>query len=368
MTLSEIVVGLRDRAAIAPVIFSPLGGPGAAVYADAGIAVDVRETPQSRRFVDGLWAPADYAAARRTADAVLRRHRPEVVIANTLTTFPLVEAATRAGIPAVWIIHESYSREHLERLFPPFARKRVELAFALAARVIPASHDTAALFAHLNTRGNVRVIHNGLDPAPFAPAAHLPRSDDRVRFLAVGTVCERKGQHALIDAAAHLARERRDFVCDLVGMRGGIPYADYARELVRRRGLERVVSLVPETDAVKDYYRAADVFVCTSHLETFSRAVLEAEAFGLPILSTPVHGVPEQVFWGGNAFRFDFGDATGLADRMRDLLENPTLRARMAAESRAAFELHLNHHEMLDRYAAVILTAARQGPRARTPL
>ncbi|HEX4607863.1 MAG TPA: glycosyltransferase [Urbifossiella sp.] len=366
--LSEIVLGLRDRGAVNPVVFSPLGGPGAKVYDDAGIPVDVRETPVSRRFVDGLWTPSDYSAARRTADAVLRRHRPEVVIANTLTTFPLVEAAARAGVPAVWIIHESYSRDHLERLFPPFARKRVELAFALAARVIPASHDTAALFAHLNTRGNARVIHNGLDPAPFAPVARPPRADGRVRFLAVGTVCERKGQHTLIEAAARLARERTDFACNLVGMRGGIPYADYARELVRRRGLEGIVNLVPETDAVRDYYRAADAFVCTSHMETFSRAVLEAEAFGLPILSTQVYGVPEQVFWGGNALSFDFGDAAGLADRMRDLLASPPLRARMGTESRAAFDLHLNYHEMLDRYAAVVLAAARQGPRAKTPL
>jgi glycosyltransferase involved in cell wall biosynthesis/GT2 family glycosyltransferase len=363
--LSEIVLGLRDRWAITPVVFSPLGGPGATAYADAGVPVDVRETPQSRRFVDGLWTPAEYRAARRAADAVLRRHRPEVVIANTLTTFPLVETAARAGIPAVWIIHESYSREHLERLFPPFARKRVELAFALAARVVPASHDTAALFAHLNTRGNVRVIHNGLDPAAFPPSPKP--STGRVRFLAVGTVCERKGQHTLIEAAARLARERTDFACDLVGMRGGIPYADYCRELVRRRGLAGVVNLVPETDRVTDFLRAADVFVCTSHMETFSRAVLEAEAFGLPILSTPVHGVPEQVFWGGNALRFGFGDAAGLADRMREVLSNPGLRVKMAAESRAAFDLHLTQNEMLDRYAAVVLAAARQGPRARSP-
>jgi glycosyltransferase involved in cell wall biosynthesis len=365
--LSEIVLGLRARGAIAPVVFSPLGGPGARVYADAGVRVDVRETAVSRRFVDGLWTPAEYRAARRTVDAVLRQHRPEVVIANTLTTFPLVEAAARAGIPAVWIIHESYSREHLERLFPPFARKRVELAFALAARVIPASHDTAALFAHLNTRGNVRVLHNGLDPAAFPVVQRPARTDARVRFLAVGTVCERKGQHALIEAAAKLARERTDFACDLVGMRGGIPYADYARELVRRRGLEGIINLVPETDRVADFFRAADVFVCTSHMETFSRAVLEAEAFGLPTLSTPVQGVPEQVFWGANALRFGFGDADELAERMRDMLADPARRARMAAESRAAFELHLTQAEMLDRYAAVILAAARQGPRGRSP-
>ncbi len=363
--LSEIILGLRDRDAVAPTVFSPLGGPGAAVYADAGIPVDVRETPQSRRFVDGLWTPTEYRAARRTADAVLRTRRPEVVIANTLTTFPLVEAAARAGIPAVWIIHESYSREHLERLFPPYARKRVELAFALAARVVPASHDTAALCAHLNTRGNVRVIHNGLDPAAFPPVPTQPGA--RVRFLAVGTVCERKGQHTLVEAAGRLARERTDFQCDVVGMRAGIPYADYCRELVRRRSLQGVVNLVPETDRVADYFRGADAFVCTSHMETFSRAVLEAEAFGLPLLSTPVHGVPEQVFWGGNALRFEFGDAAGLADRMREVLANPGLRARMATESRAAFDLHLTQAEMLDRYAAVVLAAARPGPRARTP-
>ncbi|MFO0798922.1 MAG: glycosyltransferase [Gemmataceae bacterium] len=364
--LSEIVLGLRDRGAIAPVVVSPLGGPGAAVYADAGIPVAVRETPQSRRFVDGLWTPAEYRAARRTADAVLRRHCPEVVIANTLTTFPLVEAAARAGIPAVWIIHESYSRENLVRLFPPFARARVELAFALATRVVPASHDTAALFARLNTRGNVRVIHNGLDPAAFPPVRK--QNTGPVRFLAVGTICERKGQHTLIEAAARLARERTDFACDLVGLRGGIPYADYCRELVRRHGLGGIVNLVPETDRVTEYLRAADVFVCTSHMETFSRAVLEAEAFGLPILSTPVHGVPEQVFWGANALRFEFGDAAGLAGRMRDVLANPGLRGRMATESRAAFDLHLTQSEMLDRYAAVILSVARQGPRGRTPL
>ena len=176
------MLGLRDRGAIDPVVFSPLGGPGAAVYAAAGIAVDAGAR---RRRAAGSWTGcgrrADYAAARRTADCVApRRHRPEVVIANTLTTFPLVEAAARAGIPAVWIIHESYSREHLERLFPPFARTRRRAAFALAARVVPASHDTAALFAHLNTRGNVRVIHNGLDPAPFDhPAVPEPAAGRR---------------------------------------------------------------------------------------------------------------------------------------------------------------------------------------------
>jgi O-antigen biosynthesis protein len=368
--LSEIVIGLRDRGAIDPMIVSSLGGPGARAYTDARIGVDVRESPFSRRFIDGLWSPREYEAALKTAAKLLREHRPEVVIANTLMTFPFVEAAARAGIPAVWIIHESYSPAHRERLFPPFARKRVEQAFSLAARVIPASHDTAKLFENLNTRGNVRVIHNGLDAKPFDDyRARTPEEVSNVkRFVAVGTICERKGQHTLVEAAAILARERRDFACDLVGLRGGIPYADYVRQLVHRHRLDDLVNLVPETDEVWKYYRNADAFVCTSHLETFSRAVLEAEAFGLPILSTPVCGVSEQVFWDANALRFEFGDAAGLAGQMRRLLVEEGLRREMAEESRAAFELHLNQDEMLDRYGAVILAAARRGPRSQLPL
>jgi glycosyltransferase involved in cell wall biosynthesis/GT2 family glycosyltransferase len=367
--LSEIVLGLLHRGQIAPTVFSPLGGPGAKVYTAEGVPVDVRESSFSRRFVDGLWSPREYDAAQKMAAAVLAEHRPDVVIANTLTTFPLVEAAARAGIPAVWIIHESYSREHLARLYAPFARRRVEQAFALAARVIPASHDTAALFEHLNTRGIFRVLHNGLDPRPFEQylaRTPKPASSKRI-FLAVGTICERKGQHTLIEAAAILAQERRDFICELVGLREGLPYADYVRHLIERYKLHDVVRLVPETDAVWSHYRAADVFVCTSHLETFSRAILEAEAFGLPILSTPVSGVSEQVFWNANALRFDFGDAEGLANRMRFVLDEPALVAEMGRQSRAAFDNHQNESEMLDRYGAVILAAARHGPRAALP-
>jgi len=219
------------------------------------------------------------------------------------------------------------------------------------------------------------VIHNGLDPKPFDEfvrrmsredaARHLPGSAGKKRLISVGTVCERKGQHTLVEAAATLARERDDFACYLVGARDGVPYAGYVRHLVKRHGLESVVHLIPETENVRAFYRAADVFVCTSYMETFSRAVLEAEAFGLPVVSTPCCGVAEQVTWGENALPFDFGDAAGLARQLRRLLADDTRRAEMGRQSRAAFDNHLDDSEMLDRYAAVVLAAARHGPRSR---
>jgi hypothetical protein len=95
----------------------------------------------------------------------LKRSRPELVVGNTLLTFPVIEAAARLGIPSVWVIHESYSAEVMARLFTPFAKGRCEAAFALATRVVPCSHDTAKLFERLDVRKVIRVRHNALDPA-----------------------------------------------------------------------------------------------------------------------------------------------------------------------------------------------------------
>jgi glycosyltransferase involved in cell wall biosynthesis/GT2 family glycosyltransferase len=373
--LSEIVLGLRGRGALVPTVLSQLGGAGERVYREAGVPVTIADAPWSRRFVDGQWSPREYEAAQAYLRRFLKPRRPEVLVANTLLTFPVVEAAARLGVPSVWIIHESYSDEHLARLFAPFARARAEAAFALASRVVPASHDTAGLFAHLNTRGNFRVSHNGLDPAAFdayfrrvgrgAAITQMPGPKGKKRVIAVGTVCERKGQHTLVEAAAELAKGRDDFVCYLVGIRDTVPYAGYVAQLVRRLGLEDVVYLVPETDNVWAFFRAADVFVCTSHMETFSRAIMEAEAFGLPIVSTPCCGVPEQVFWDYNALPFAVGDATGLAHQLGRVLEDDALRGRMALRSRAAFDAHLDYPEMLDRYEAVIRSAARAGRRGQ---
>ncbi|MCZ2341447.1 MAG: glycosyltransferase family 4 protein, partial [Bacteroidales bacterium] len=145
-----------------------------------------------------------------------------------------------------------------------------------------------------------------------------------------------------------------------------VPYANYLRERVRRHGLEDFVQLVPETDAIWPYFRAADVFVCTSYIETFSRAVLEAEAFGLPIVSTPVFGLAEQVAWDWNALQFEMGNASQLASQLRRLLDDPKLRTGMGRKSRAMFDAHWDEEEMLDRYEHTLLATARVGPRGQS--
>jgi glycosyltransferase involved in cell wall biosynthesis len=59
------------------------------------------------------------------------------------------------------------------------------------------------------------------------------------------------------------------------------------------------------------------VFVCTSRIESFPRVVLEAMAYGLPVVSTRVFGIAEQVGENVNALLYDPGDASRLAAHLR---------------------------------------------------
>ncbi len=372
--LFDIAAGLSRRGRVRASVFSPLPGPGAALYRGAGIDVHVGHLPHAGQFLEAKWEPHAYASTLDFAAGLLTALRPEVVVANTLCNFPLVEAAARAGIPSVWIIHESYTAAQMRALHSPYALCRCLAAFTLADRVLIASHDTARLFAPYDCRNAIEVIHNGLEAAaieeyiaavtPAEAARAVPGPAGRKRITAIGTVCERKGQHTLVEAAALLRRRgRTDFCVYLVGVRDtSLCYVNYIRALIDREGLHGFVELVPETNDVRPYLRATDVFVCASHVEAFSRSVLEAEAFGLPVVTTPCCGANEQVVWGHNAFRFDFSDSRQLADHLERLLADDELRRRMGQCSRAVYECHLTNEDMLERYERLILNVWLHAP------
>jgi glycosyltransferase involved in cell wall biosynthesis len=370
--LFDIATGLKARGRCEPIVFSPMPGPGSDWYRRAAIPVSVGDLPHARNFLEAKWKESEHIETIDGLLRVLAEMQPDVVVANTLGNFPMIEAAALAGIPSVWIIHESYTPAQMTALHSPFALHRCRGSFALADRAVIASHATARLFADLDIRHTIEVIHNGLEAmaieeyigqvTPPEAKALLGEPAGRKRITAVGTVCERKGQHTLVEAAARLRRGGRgDFLVALVGVREtSLSYVNAIRTLIDREKLHDFVALVPETNDVRPHWRASDIFVCASHVEAFSRSMLEAEAFGLPIVSTPCCGADEQVIWGGNAFRFDFSDAGQLAAHLEALLSDEALRNKMGSASRAVYECHLSNEEMLDRYERLILNVAMQ--------
>jgi glycosyltransferase involved in cell wall biosynthesis len=81
-----------------------------------------------------------------------------------------------------------------------------------------------------------------------------------------------------------------------------------------------------------------DIFVMSSILEGQPLGLVEAMAYGCPIVATRVGGIPELITDGVNGLLCDPGDSAGLAQSIRNLIEDPALRGRLGQAARQSYE------------------------------
>jgi glycosyltransferase involved in cell wall biosynthesis len=118
-----------------------------------------------------------------------------------------------------------------------------------------------------------------------------------------------KGPDLLLEAA-RLLRER---VPELVFLLTG-PSRGYVRAGLDRLGIPYRHALLPGVDAVAQAYEAIDVCLVTSRDEGGPRAVLEAMATGVPLVTTRVGQALELVRHGENGWMVEVEDVDGLVD------------------------------------------------------
>jgi glycosyltransferase involved in cell wall biosynthesis len=216
-------------------------------------------------------------------------------------------------------------------------------------------------------------IHDGLDRARFTARlsdqrrvearTRLGIDDGQIVVLTMGTVCERKGQIDAIRAIGSMNERAAQCIrWFIVGDRPG-EYSSLLRTELRRLSSDRSrsISIISETPETPVYYSAADIYCCTSRVETFPRVILEAMAAGLPIVTTPVFGIVEQVRDGRNAFFYHPGNPKELANKIMCLAQDAALRSRMAAESPTVLDTLIDHDSWIDSYARVLREAWLSG-------
>lgn len=360
----ELTLGLTRMGIIDPVVLSPVDGPLRARYKDAGIEVCVIQNP-----ISDVYTRAEFEIKQRDFAKTLSDLNVDVVYSNTLQTFWAIDAAERAGLPTLWNVRES---EHWASYFDYLPMELREVAygcFCLPYRVIFVAHATRRGWAPVERCFNFTVIHNGLDLSRLEAKLISTNREEARKALGiashekavvlVGTVCDRKGQIDLVRAAKALpgsvAEEMRVFI---VGDRASGYSAEMHREIneLPARLRERII-VVPETDDVSMYYRAADIGVCTSRVESYPRVVLEAMACGLPIITTPVFGIREQVREGVNGLFYEPGQTDKLAEALGCLVADDVCRIELANASRSVLASLTTYPEMLDRYGQIFREA-----------
>ena len=185
---------------------------------------------------------------------------------------------------------------------------------------------------------DVHAIYHGLDTDWFSPRLRLPR-DEAPLLLAVGRLVEKKGFDRLVDACARLRRQGLSFRCVIVGEDGSAGPA--LREQISDLGLAACVELHPAVtqDRLREIYRGASAFALPCRVmedgdrDGFPNVLAEAMAMGVPVVSTPISGIPEMIDDGVHGLLVD-GSPASLAAAIELLLTEPKLHARLAAAAR----------------------------------
>ncbi len=172
-----------------------------------------------------------------------------------------------------------------------------------------------------------------IDTEYFAGLRRAPVGDRPVRVVSVGRLEWTKGYEYALEAVAALRAGGRPAEYRIVGAGEHLEAVAFCRHQL---GLEDCVTLVGAAgrERVRAELEWADIFLHTAVTEGFCNAVIEAQAGGLPVVTSDAGGLPENVEDGVTGFVVRRRDPRSTAEKLMLLARDPALRERMGQAGR----------------------------------
>lgn len=245
----------------------------------------------------------------------------------------LLLIAKACGTAVVLHIHGSRFRLFVEAL-PIVARRMLIRLLSSADRIVVIAETWRSYALSIGLPAErVVLVHNGV-PDRGVPQRGQP-SRDTVTLLALGELGVRKGTDDLIAALASASLKTLPWQAVLAG---NGPVETY-RAQIDAAGLSARVALPGwiDTAEVGRLLDRADVLLLPSYNEGLPLAILEALASGVPVISTPVGGIPDAVIDGETGLMVSPGDRDALAAAIGRLITDKDLRIRLGSNGRHLF-------------------------------
>ena len=287
--------------------------------------------------------PASAIDAIRIARKVAVRARGrDLIYANSQKAFVVGAAAgLLARKPVVWHLRDILAPPHFSATN---VRAATGLANLRAARVIANSQATADAFMAAGGRESlVRVVHNGIDPAPFdavTPAAAAELRDDlgiapdAFVIALFGRFHPWKGQEVVLEALAALPGVHALIVG--APLFGEEVFASALHARAERLGVATRAHFLGFRHDIPALMAVADVVVHASvYPEPFGRVVVEGMLARRPVVATRAGGITEIVEDGETGVLVPPNDAAAMARAIDALRVDPARRARIAANGAA---------------------------------
>lgn len=271
-------------------------------------------------------------------------------------------AAELSGLPYALAVRG----DNLNPADPDLGDKLTDALFVRANNA--ADEKRIQAFDHCQAKGKTSLIYNSLTLPDAAAPAEDSQNNSGLRILALGRFDVTKGFDVLLKACAILKERGVPFHLTLAGGGGKLMgLGNLEKELRKLRSeleLENEVSMpglvnhndLPAIMAAHDVFAAPCVIHESGRRDGIPNTVIEAMAFGMPVVATNVNALPEVVIDGETGCSVEQKNPEALADALIWLKENPAKAEKMAANAQklahAMFNPEKNAEKLAETFSA----------------
>ncbi len=246
-------------------------------------------------------------------------------------------AATIKGIPHIHTTHCPWTNAHR----PTLSRIGVFISYNIFSRIALKFTDKIIAITPWEVNfikrfgGNekkISVIPNGMDNSFFIKIKNNSfKKKYKIKDMLVlffGRLNVTKGPEKFVETAHLVLKERPNTTFVIRG-----PDEGMKDEVKKKIGDEKRIILLQETrdrKEIVEMYQAADIFVLPSFREGLPLTLFEAMAAGLPIVASPVNGVPYEMKEPDNGFLVDYGNNQNFAKKIINFLDDKKLREKVS--------------------------------------
>ena len=236
-----------------------------------------------------------------------------------------VKAAKRMGRKVVIHIHGGGFREYYDK----------EKSFILPIldqcdALITLSPQWKMFFEKVVHHKNVHIVPNVI----AYPIVKTVAKTDVFHLLYMGHITKAKG---IFDLVEMLAEHKDEYLGKLIlDIGGGMYEEEKLKRFISDNKMEDILRFHGwlSGEGKTDIFNLADAYILPSYTEGVPISILEAESYGLPVLSTTVGGIPEIVADRENGLLFEPGNKQQMKIAIDALMQDKELRISMAERSK----------------------------------
>jgi glycosyltransferase involved in cell wall biosynthesis len=200
--------------------------------------------------------------------------------------------------------------------------------YANAERVRALNLYMEQMLKERNVKANIVIVQNRADLTLFSPPKANYDFDNEIKIVCVGNFVKLKGHQLLIEAVKQLAKI---YPVKLTLVGGGILLEEYKKST---EGLDNFIFYERiQQQQLVELLREADVYAHTSYKEAVPRAIIEAMAMGLPIVTSDAGMIRGLIQDEINGLIFSSGNEDELERQLRRLIENKNLRENLGRQA-----------------------------------